>query len=110
MLEDAVRMPSFFCFFIMSFSIQVSIAKRSRHRIGQNKKHIVLTTHISQTVACGHVQLLYSSAKLHTRSYRQVLIKHNKYSYATYIPVCLSISSPFQYICFPKWLQDMQVS
>ena len=45
-LKDAVRVPSFFCFFIMSFSIQVSIAERSRDRMGQYKIHIILITHV----------------------------------------------------------------
>ena len=45
-LEDAVRVPSFFCFLIMSSSIQVSIAERSGDGMGQNEIHIELMTHI----------------------------------------------------------------
>ena len=76
-LEDAVRVLSFFCFFIMSFSIQVSVAKRSRDRMGQNKIHIILITHIFQMVSGGHVQLLFSSAKLRTGSYGQETKRNN---------------------------------
>ena len=61
----------FLLFFIMSFSIQVSVAERSRDRMGQNKIHIILITHVFQMVAGGHGQPLFSSAKLRTRSYRQ---------------------------------------
>jgi hypothetical protein len=77
MLEDAVRVLSSFCFFIMSFSIQVSVAGSSRHIIGQNEIHIVFTNHIFQIVACGHAQPLYSSEKLHTGSYRQETKRNN---------------------------------
>ena len=83
---------SFFCFFIMSFFIQVSVTKRSRHRIGQNKiLHIVLTTHIFQIVACGHVQPLFLQSfvlGLIDKKLKET-IKHTKYSYAAYKHTCL---------------------